>query len=68
MAIRSAANVFLVLVGNFSAEGYRLAYLWPDYLTKAHYRINEADLDDYRTAHASKSWGYSYKPKVSRDL
>jgi hypothetical protein len=34
---------------------------------KARYRISEADLDDYRTAHASKSWGYPYKPKVSPD-
>ena len=35
---------------------------------QAHYRISETDLDDYRTAHAPKPWGYPYKPKVSRDL
>jgi hypothetical protein len=35
---------------------------------KAHYRISEADLDDYRTAHAPKAWGYPYKPKDTRDL
>jgi hypothetical protein len=68
MAIKSAANVFLVLVGNFSAESYRLAYLWPNYPPQAHYRISEADLDDYRTAHAPKAWGYPYKPNITRDL
>lgn len=35
---------------------------------QAHYRISEADLDDYRSAHATRAWGYPYKPKVSRDL
>jgi hypothetical protein len=35
---------------------------------QAHYRISETDLDDYRTAHAPKAWGYPYKPRASRDL
>jgi len=35
---------------------------------KAHYRISETDLDDYRSSHASKAAGYPYKPKVPRDL
>ena len=35
---------------------------------RAHYRISETDLDDYRTAHAPKGWGYPYKPKVKQDL
>src|ERR1700676_5194500 len=35
---------------------------------KAHYHISETDLDDYRSSHSSKAWGYPYKPKVSRDL
>jgi hypothetical protein len=34
---------------------------------KAHYRISETDLDDYRSSHASSARGYSYKPKVSLD-
>ena len=34
---------------------------------QAHYRISETDLDDYRSAHATKAWGYPYKPKESRD-
>ncbi|MGA2096774.1 MAG: hypothetical protein ABSH39_10780 [Candidatus Acidiferrum sp.] len=33
---------------------------------QAHYCISETDLDDYRSAHATKAWGYPYKPKVSR--
>jgi hypothetical protein len=33
---------------------------------QAHYRISEADLDDYRSTHTPKVWGYPYKPKVSR--
>ena len=35
---------------------------------QAHYRISETDLDDYRSSHAPKVWGYPYKPKVSRGL
>jgi hypothetical protein len=35
---------------------------------RAHYRISETDLDDYRSSHAPKTWGYPYKPKVPRDL
>lgn len=35
---------------------------------KSHYRISETDLDDYRSSHTPKAWGYPYKPKVSRDL
>jgi hypothetical protein len=35
---------------------------------RTHFRISETDLDEYRTAHAPKPWGYPYKPKVSRDL
>jgi hypothetical protein len=35
---------------------------------KAHYRISETDLDDYRSSHASKAAGYPYKPKVPWDL
>jgi hypothetical protein len=35
---------------------------------RAHYRISETDLDEYRSSHATKAWGYPYKPKVSRDL
>jgi len=35
---------------------------------QTHYRISEADLDDYRSSHAPKAWGYASKPKVSRDL
>jgi hypothetical protein len=34
---------------------------------RAHYRISETDLDDYRSSHATKAWGYPHKPKVSRD-
>jgi hypothetical protein len=34
---------------------------------KAHYRISETDLDEYRSSHAPKAAGYPYKPKVSRD-
>jgi hypothetical protein len=33
---------------------------------QAHYCISETDLDDYRSSHAPKVWGYPYKPKVSR--
>jgi hypothetical protein len=35
---------------------------------KAHYRISETDLSEYRTSHAPKAWGYPYKPKVKQDL
>jgi hypothetical protein len=35
---------------------------------QTHYHISEADLDDYRSSHTPKAWGYPYKPKVSRDL
>jgi hypothetical protein len=35
---------------------------------QAHYRISETDLDDYRSSHATKVWGYPYKPKVPRDV
>jgi hypothetical protein len=35
---------------------------------KAHYRISETDLNEYRTSHAPKAWGYPYKPKVKQDL
>jgi hypothetical protein len=35
---------------------------------RAHYRISETDLDDYRSSHAPKVWGYPYKPKVPRDI
>lgn len=35
---------------------------------ETHYRISQTDLDDYRAAHAPKTSGYPYKPKVSRDL
>jgi hypothetical protein len=35
---------------------------------KAHYRISETDLDDYRSSHTPSSRSYPYKPKVSRDL
>jgi hypothetical protein len=35
---------------------------------QAQYRISETDLDDYRSSHSPKAWGYPYKPKVSRDL
>jgi hypothetical protein len=35
---------------------------------QAHYCISEADLDDYRSSHTPKAWGYPYKPKGSRDL
>ena len=35
---------------------------------QAHYRISDADLDDYRSAHPARATGYPYKPKVSRDL
>jgi hypothetical protein len=35
---------------------------------QAHYCISETDLDDYRSSHAPKAWGYPYKPKVPRDL
>jgi len=35
---------------------------------QAHYRISETDLDDYRSSHTTKAWGYPYKPKASRDL
>jgi hypothetical protein len=34
---------------------------------QAHYRISETDLEEYRTAHAPKAWGYPYKPKASRE-
>jgi hypothetical protein len=35
---------------------------------QAHYCISETDLDEYRSSHAPKVWGYPYKPKVPRDL
>jgi len=34
---------------------------------QAHYRISETDLEEYRTAHAPKAWGYPYKPKALRE-
>jgi len=30
---------------------------------QAHYCISETDLDDYRSSHAPKAWGYPYKPR-----
>lgn len=33
---------------------------------QAHYCISETDLDDYRSSHAPKVWGYPYKPKAPR--
>jgi|HubBroStandDraft_6_1064221.scaffolds.fasta_scaffold07257_7 hypothetical protein len=65
MAIRGAANVYLVLAGNFFAVNHSSAYLWLNYPPKAHYRISEADLDNYRTIHATESWGYAYKPAAA---
>jgi len=35
---------------------------------QAHYRISETDLDEYRSSHATKVWGYPYKPKASGDV
>jgi hypothetical protein len=35
---------------------------------RAHYRISETDMDEYRSSHAPKAWAYPYKPKVPRDL
>jgi hypothetical protein len=35
---------------------------------RSHYRISETDLDDYRSSHAPKAWGYPYKPRVKQDL
>jgi hypothetical protein len=35
---------------------------------QAHYRISEADLDDYRSSHAPKPSGYPYKPKAPQDV
>ncbi|MGB2672631.1 MAG: hypothetical protein WA621_11670 [Candidatus Acidiferrum sp.] len=32
---------------------------------QASYRITETDLDDYRSSHAPKVYGYPAKPKVS---
>jgi hypothetical protein len=34
---------------------------------QSHYSISELDLDDYRTSHAPKAYGYPYKPKPSQD-
>jgi len=34
----------------------------------SHYRISETDLDDYRSSHATKAWGYPFKPKVTREV
>jgi hypothetical protein len=35
---------------------------------QAHYCISETDLDDYRSSHAPKVWGYPYKPKAPQQL
>jgi hypothetical protein len=35
---------------------------------QAHYRISETDLDEYRSSHATKVWGYPHKAKVSQDV
>lgn len=31
------------------------------------YGVGETNLDDYRSSHTTKAWGYPYKPEVSRD-
>jgi hypothetical protein len=35
---------------------------------QSHYSISELDLDDYRTSHAPKAYGYPYKPKPVQDV
>jgi hypothetical protein len=35
---------------------------------QAHYRISETDLDDYRSSHEPRVWGYPYKPRVPQHL
>src|SRR5271169_4977889 len=47
---------------------HRELAVFGDHPPQAHYHISETDLDDYRSAHAPRVWGYPYKPKVSRDL
>jgi len=47
---------------------HRELAVFGDHPPKAHYRISETDLDDYRISHAPKAAGFPYKPKVPRDL
>ncbi len=39
-----------------------------NHLTETHYKITDAELDDYLTAHRPKSARNLYKPKAERDL
>jgi hypothetical protein len=34
---------------------------------ESHFSISQADIDDYRHAHAPKASGYPYRPKVAAD-
>jgi hypothetical protein len=47
---------------------HRELAVFGDHPPQALYCISETDLDDYRSSHAPKAWGYPYKPKVARDL
>ncbi len=39
-----------------------------DHLPKTHYRITDAELDDYRISHGPKPARSLYPPKAARDL
>lgn len=47
---------------------HRELAVFGDHPPQAHYRISEADLDDYRSSHAPKATGYPYKPKAPQDV
>jgi hypothetical protein len=47
---------------------HRELAVFEEHPPQAHYRISEADLDDYRSSHTPSPRGYPYKPKVSQDL
>jgi hypothetical protein len=47
---------------------HRELAVFGDQPPQAHYRINETDLDDYRSSHTPKAKGYPYQTKVPRDL
>ena len=47
---------------------HRELAIFGDHPPRAHYRITETDLADYRSSHAPRAGGYPHKPKVLRDF
>jgi hypothetical protein len=80
----SEASEFTLSIGNeaFGSRGVRFQdapeicslrlhrelAVFGNHPPKAHFRISETDLDDYRSSHVPKAAGYPYKPKAPRDL